>query len=104
MVALDSEANNEECDGLTRSTCHLVVDGGEGAAAVIMWLEMTSGDAVAVAYFEDECHVYSSGWYSDSLSIGCWTLATVDVHADCEPGIGRAKTMLVYDPNDPVTG
>lgn len=62
--------------------------------------EIPSGDIVAVAYFEDECHVYSAGKNTAPLTIGCPTLTAVDDHAEKDPGIGRAKTIFVYDPND----
>lgn len=80
--------------------------GEEGCPAetVIICLEISPGDIVAVANLDDECHKDTAGKIPKSLTMDCETLATVDVHADKEPGIGRAKTILVYDLNDPEAG
>lgn len=32
--------------------------------------------------------------------MGCAAFTAVDDHAEKDPGMGRAKTILVYDPND----
>lgn len=104
MVSLDTEAEYENDTGYSRHPDHFSVDEEGVACTVMICFEMTFGDMVAVANLKDERHVYSAGKRAKSLIIDRETFTTVDEHADTEHGIGRAKTIFVYDLNDPVTG
>ncbi len=69
-----------------------------------MCFEITSGDIVAVAYFDDERHKDPTGKNASPFSANKETLTAVDEHAETDPGIGAAKTIFVYDFNDPEAG
>lgn len=109
MVSLDTEATYKDDKGVPHYAKHLPIDGmmpngKDHTEAVMMCFEITPGDEVAVANLNDECHKESAGKYATALSANCETETTVDDHAMFEPGIGTAKTMLVYDLNDPPAG
>lgn len=105
MVSLDEEAAPKELYGKSHHSCHKTEGMDKVTTAVMMCFEITSGDMVSRANFNDLCHVLSLvDVCATALSANCLTLATCDEHADTEPGMGVSKAILVYDANDHTSG